>query len=545
MRRLLRRASLIGASLVVVLWTAGVRAQIPPAQTPTAAPEATPAPKDALGRDTPRGTVLGFLNTARRGDDSIARQYLDSRNTTDASAATLSHQLFVVLDARLRASLNQLNDLPEGSRSNPLKPDQEVVDLIDSSTGNVEIVVERVTRANNPPVWLFSQATLRAVPALYEEITLGWRDRPFIRFLTGTRIGGVRMFEWVAVLLGLPFFYLLTALLNKILTPLIRLLARRFAKKSQMFDGAVLPTPVRLLILAFGIRWSMSSLPIPLLARQFWSNLAGVFTVVGVVWLLMLFTAEIERGVLRRYPRSGTAAFTTLVRLLRRMVDILVIFAGVLAVVRHFGIDPTPALAGLGVGGIAVALAAQKTLENIIAGGSLIVDQAVRLGDFLKMGDIQGTVDHIGLRSTRIRTLDRTIVTVPNSQLASTSLETLSVRDKFWFHPVVSVRHETTSRQLREVVDGIRHLLEQHPSIDQESVRVRFIGLGDFSLNIDVFAYVRAADWNAFLEIQEQLLFNVTEIVEAAGTQIAFRGQTIYLANQPDADEPVQAPSAR
>ena len=409
----------------------------------------------------------------------------------------------------------------------------------------MEIIVERVTRGNNPPLWLFSQPTLRAVPALYDEVTLGWGDRPLIRFMTGTRIAGVRMFEWTAVVLGLPFFYLLTALLNKILTPVIRLLARRFAKESQMFDGAALPAPVRLLILAFGIRWSMSSLPIPLLARQFWSNLAGVFTVVGIVWLSMLFTAEIERGIHRRYPRSNLTAFTTLVRLLRRMVDILVIFAGVLAVVRHFGIDPTPALAGLGVGGIAVALAAQKTLENVIAGGSLIVDQAVRLGDFLKMGDVQGTVDHIGLRSTRIRTLDRTIVTVPNSQLASTSLETLSARDKFWFHPVVSVRHETTPKQLREVVDGIRRLLDQHPSIDQDSVRVRFISLGDFSLNIDVFAYVRAADWNAFLEIQEQLLFNVTEIVEAAGTQIAFRGQTIYLANQPDADEPVQAPSPR
>ena len=159
----------------------------------------------------------------------------------------------------------------------------------------------------------------------------------------------------------------------------------------------------------------MSSLPIPLLARQFWSNLAGVFTVVGVVWLLMLFTGEIERGIHRRYPRSNTAGFTTLVRVLRRMADILVIFVGVLAVVRHFGIDPTPALAGLGVGGIAVALAAQKTLENVIAGGSLIFDQAVRLGDFLKMGDVQGTVDHIGLRSTRIRTLDRTIVRCPTA----------------------------------------------------------------------------------------------------------------------------------
>ena len=165
---------------------------------------------------------------------------------------------------------------------------------------------------------------------------------------------------WAAV------FYLLTVLLNKLLTPLIRLLARRFAKNSHMFDGAVLPTPVRLLILAFGIRWSMSSLPIPLLARQFWSNLAvRPHRFVGTVWLLMLFTAEIERG---RPPALPAMEHVPLSRPSCGCVagwwDILVIFVGLLAVVRHFGIDPTPALAGLGVGGIAVALAAQSAREH-------------------------------------------------------------------------------------------------------------------------------------------------------------------------------------
>jgi MscS family membrane protein len=222
-----------------------------------------------------------------------------------------------------------------------------------------------------------------------------------------------------------------------------------------------------------------------------------------------------------------------LLRLARRAVDVLVLFGGFIALLRHFGIDPTPALAGLGVGGIAVALAAQKTLENVIAGASLIFDQAVRVGDFLKMGDVQGTVDHIGLRSTRIRTLDRTVVSIPNGQIANVSLETLSARDKFWFHPVVPLRFESTPEQLRSVVDGIRQLLDEHPSVDSESVRVRFFRLGSFSLDIDVFAYLYAHDWNHFLEIQEQLLFDVTDIVSRSGTWIAFPSQTMYVAGAP------------
>jgi MscS family membrane protein len=147
------------------------------------------------------------------------------------------------------------------------------------------------------------------------------------------------------------------------------------------------------------------------------------------------------------------------------------------------------------------------------------------------MGDIVGTVDHVGLRSTRIRTLDRTVVSIPNGQIANMSLETLSERDKFWFHPIVGLRYETTSEQLHEVVGGVRRLLSDHPLVDRESVRVRFFRLGPSSLDVEIFAYLFARDWAHFLEIQEHLLFNVIEVVNKAGTQIALPSQTMYVAN--------------
>jgi len=212
-------------------------------------------------------------------------------------------------------------------------------------------------------------------------------------------------------------------------------------------------------------------------------------------------------------------------------VDLLVIFAGLLAMLRLFSIDPTPALAGLGVGGIAVALAAQKTLENMIAGASLVFDQAVRIGDYMKVGELEGTVEHIGLRSTRIRTPNRTVVTIPNSQIANMSLETFSARDKFWFHPVIGLRYETTQDQMRLVLDGVRDLLECHERVERTSVRVRFLRLGAFSLDVDVFAYVHARDWAHFLEIQESLLLGITTVIHAVGTEIAFPTQTMHMVN--------------
>ncbi len=276
-------------------------------------------------------------------------------------------------------------------------------------------------------------------------------------------------------------------------------------------------------------RWLLSTLPLPLMLRQVGSNAAALLTIAALVWLVILFNRQLETRVIRRFPVARGAAAQSLVRVARRVVDLLVIFIGVLAALRHFGVDATPALAGLGVGGIAVALAAQKTLENVIAGASLIFDQAVTTGDLLKMGEVTGTVDHIGLRSTRIRTLDRTIITVPNSQIASASLETLSLRDKFLFHHVVGLRYETTREQLRAVVDGIRGALVAEPLTEEDSVRVRFLRLGASSLDVDVFAYLRAADFNHFLELQESLLFGITEIVARAGTEIAFPSQTMYV----------------
>ena len=477
--------------------------------------------------------MLGFLNAARKGETELAAQYLSTK-VKGQGAATLAHQLYVVLDAKLPPRLTLVSDESEGSRTNPLKPNEEIVGAVATVSGAVDIVVVRTVGPDATPIWLFSQATLDAVPAIHEDLTLGMGDA-VPRLLTGTRIGGVRAFEWMVLLVGLPLFYALTLVLNRVLTPAVDRLWRVPFKDSTLFSRNVLPLPARLLLTAAAIRWLLTRLPLPLLVRQFWSNLAVFVTIGALVWLMIVLNGEIEAYVRRRFPRARQAAAQSLVRVLRRGVDVLVIFIGMLATLRHFGIDPTPALAGLGVGGIAVALAAQKTLENVIAGASLIFDQAVTAGDFLKMGQISGTVDHIGLRSTRIRTPDRTIVSVPNSQIANASLETISVRDKCWFHHAIGLSYKTSPDQLRFVIDGIQALLARHPLVDRDSVRVRFLRLGAFSLDVDVSAYLRTVDWDQFLEAQESLLVGMTDIVARAGTEIAFPSQTMYVDNVPSA----------
>jgi MscS family membrane protein len=283
-------------------------------------------------------------------------------------------------------------------------------------------------------------------------------------------------------------------------------------------------------LLALLIYLLVPTVDLPLAERRLWGLFGAAFTIVGVVGLLLLAVDRGERYLQSRVRAGNFGESQALLRLLRRVVQGVLIAAGVVVALEYFGFDPTAALAGLGIGGIAVALAAQKTLENVIGGFSIVFDQAVRVGDFVKVGEVVGTVDHVGLRSTQIRTLGRTVVSLPNGQMATVNIETLSRRDKFWFHHVVGLRYETTVAQMREISARLEDLLMHQPGVDGPSVRVRFIRLGAYSLDIELFAYIWAADWERFLEIQQDLLLRVMEIVESAGTEIAFPSQTVHLA---------------
>lgn len=513
----------------------GVLLLCPPARAQQAAPPTpTPpaVPKDALGRDTPRGTVLGFMDAARNGRDDIAPLYLNT-GLRDQAAADLARQLFVVLDSRLPPRLKELSDRPEGSLINPLQPDRDVVGAIVTPSGQLELVVERVKRGGAGQIWLFSRKTLDAIPEVYAETDLVSVDRFLPAFLTRPRIAGIRLFEWLALAL-LPIGYRLTGLLSRLLRVVLAAWRRRRARNDEL-PADVVPGFVRFVLLAIVIRWLLTTVDLPLLERRYWSTISTILVIGAGIWALLLLNGAAERYIHGRLRAAGRGEVAAMLRLARRVADVVVLALGGLVTLEYFGVNPTAALAGLGIGGIAVALAAQKTLENVIGGLSIIFDKAVRVGDFLKFGDTLGTVDDIGLRSTRIRTLDRSILSVPNGQIANANIETLSARDKFLFRHIVGLRYETTSAQMRVVLAGVRSYLAAHPAIDAgESIRVRFFRLGAFSLDIEIFAYVFAADWDGFLGTQQDMLLDIMEIIERAGAVIALPAQVLHVDDVSD-----------
>lgn len=225
-----------------------------------------------------------------------------------------------------------------------------------------------------------------------------------------------------------------------------------------------------------------------------------------------------------------------IVRLVFRVLALVVAIGVLVVAAQRLGIPVSGIVTGLGVGGIAVALAAQSTLQNLLGGATLLADRPLRVGDFCRYGDRIGTLEAIGLRSSRVRSVDRTLVTVPNGDLAAMHIENYAFRDRILLQSRLGLRYDTRPDQLRCILADIRAMLIAHPKVMDESARVRLSGFGESSLDLELFAYVRTSDFNEFAAIREDLLLRVIEIVARAGTGLALPSQTVYLRRdaQPD-----------
>ncbi|HET8540084.1 MAG TPA: mechanosensitive ion channel family protein [Anaeromyxobacter sp.] len=215
----------------------------------------------------------------------------------------------------------------------------------------------------------------------------------------------------------------------------------------------------------------------------------------------------------------------------RKLSKVVLLALGLVAVLNELGFQVASLLAGLGIGGIALALAAQKTVENLFGSVAIGVDQPFRVGDFVKIEDVVGTVETIGMRSTRVRTLDRTLVTFPNGKLADMRAETFAVRDRLRLAANLGLAYGTTAAQVRQVLAEVEAALRAHPKIWPEGVSVRLTALLESSLNVEAMAWFQTADWNEFTVIRQDLLLRFMEIVERAGTSLAFPTRTVHLVD--------------
>jgi MscS family membrane protein len=276
-------------------------------------------------------------------------------------------------------------------------------------------------------------------------------------------------------------------------------------------------------------RLAVMWLGMPVLYRLYYDRVIVFLLFVGLFWLLARLIDALNTRLLARVLPAGAAARGPTLSLAPRALKLVAFLLVVLLALAAFGVNLTATLAGLGIGGIALAFAAQKSLENLFGGIAILADKGLAIGDTCRIGAYLGEIEDITLWATRVRTQERTVVSIPNGQMSASQIENLTRRDKFWFHPTVGLVYQTTAEQMRQVLESLRRMLAADPRVEAQTARARFRTLGASSLDVEVFAYVRAATFPEFLAIQEELLLRVLEAVEAAGTSVAFPSQTVYL----------------
>ncbi|MFQ5416433.1 MAG: mechanosensitive ion channel family protein [Myxococcota bacterium] len=514
-------------------------ASIADASTEDAAslPQATtqdPGPQDEFDRGTPRSAVMGFLTACRDGDYERAANYLHLGSVPTSRRAqrgpALARKLKTLLDRELWIDPDQLSDEAGGFSSDGLRARSDLVGVIHADDKSVDIVLDRVPRGDGVSVWKFSSRTVREIPALYEQFGYGrlgaWLPPVFFE----SHMLEIQLWQWLGLLAVLFVAFLASWFAARGLALFARPLVGRSTTEIDDRLLAALIGPLRLLSggLIFYIALPLLSLSSP--AREFLTNTVKVNSLVAATWLVLRFidvAADlVQDGLSRRGATDGTA----LVPMGRKFIKVVIVGLALLASLDSFGFDITALIAGLGVGGLAVALAAQKTIENLFGGITLIADRPVQVGDFCRFGDSVGTVEEIGMRSTRVRTLERTIITIPNSEFSSLQLENFGKRDMMKYSPRLGLLYATTPDQLRYVLVEIRKMLYSHPKVVPDPARVRFVNFGDSSLDIDIFAYVRATDFSEYLGIAEDLHLRLMDIVAESGTGFAFPSTTTYLA---------------
>jgi len=500
---------------------------------PASAQDEGPAiPSDQFDRGTPRRSAEGLLAVADTGNYETASEYLDLRNlrgeASELTGAQLARRLDVIVKRATWVDIDELIDDPAG-RSNDGLPDyRESIGIVLDGDKEVRLLLQKVPRGDGVSIWKVSNATVSLIPKLYatygypEYIEVLRRSLPNATFL------GFELFKWIIVFAAGIAAYVAVFLLALVVG---RVLTRPHTPAHQRLLGFLkLPAAVWVVVVTMTTTATVLGRGVTADAMEQMSPIPILVT----VWMMfvgMNLLRDTYSLHLQHQDRQGAAV---LLQPVINAVKLLIGVGATLIYLDKLGINITTVLAGLGVGGIAVALALQKPMEDIFGAITLYSQQPVRVGDFCRVGNETGTIEEIGLRTTRIRTLANTLIAIPNSRLANEPIDNISARSKILYRPVLRLRYNTTPEQLRHILDGIRSLFDSHERILQENHRVRFKEIADDALLVEVYAYVDTKEWAIYLELAEELNMRILEIVAQAGTTLSPPARTLHIEQAAD-----------
>jgi MscS family membrane protein len=518
------------AAALLLLAPAPALADPRPAAAAAASSGAVAPPPPAaieIAPDSPRGSLKRFLDLCRAGEYADAAEYLDLAEADKAKGPLLARHLNAVLERRLGGNLDELSPLPLGNRSDKLPPGVEEIGGIAGRTG-IEPV--RLVRRTGPEGgrWFFSRSSVAKIDDWYSLLRDRWLQDLLPEVLLRRGPKDLVWWQWIA----LPLLFAAAVGLGHVLGYLTRRgLARLAARTKATWDETLLARLSAPLTLAWAI--AAVDLAYPFLqlfpsAEDFIERVLRAGFFLALFWFAIRGIEMTGERVLDHPTTKENPAARSLIPLATKVAKIAAIAIAAIAVLSELGYPVTSLIAGLGIGGIAIALAAQKTVENLFGSLAIGIDQPFRVGDFIIVDTVAGTVESIGLRSTRIRTPDRTLVTLPNGKLADMRVESFAGRDRMRFVCVLALARSTRAAAVRAVLEGARDLLHDHPKVWSD-VAVALARLGDSSLDVEITAWFITTDGAEFNRLREEVLLGLLEIVEAAGATLAYPTRTLHL----------------
>lgn len=484
-------------------------------------------------RGSPREAMVGFLTACQEGRFDVAAYYLDlggvHPDRQREEGARLARRLMLALQRAGWVEPEKLSNEPLGTPETGVPENQQLFAVVQVRHQPVELLLAHRSDAELGHVWTVSQDTVEEIDRLYEAHGYGWLGDHAPLALFAVSIADLQLWQWFGIFVGLLASWLLSRYLGRWAVRLLGRLTRRTLVTwddavAWALDGpmAVLLSAVILLLVA---RW-LGLMPTAWAVARYISKLLAL---VGLGWFLVRLV-DAAAGRVREIAKLGGQVGFGFVPMASRVAKVVVVILMGLAALDVIGINVIAGLGALGIGAAAIAFAAQKTLENLFGTAAIASDRPFEVGDFVAIGQDTGTVEEIGFRSTRLRTLARTLVTIPNGLVASGRVENLSARDRIMYNPVLRLAYATTTAQLTYVVDEVNRLLLSHPKLFRGEQRVRFAAFGESALQIEVWCWVATRDFLEYTGVVEELNFAIARIVERAGTFFALPSRTVYMA---------------
>jgi len=489
-------------------------------------------PYDEYNRSTPRSSLIALALTVDEDDYERAINYLDLRNLPfsleeeEKNGQDLVRKLVIVAKRAMTIDFEELSDDPLGHQDDGLPSYRDRVTTLKTKNGPVDILMQRVPRGDGVFVWKISNATVAMIPALDAEFGYGMIGNRLSQIFPHHIVFGFEVWQIVMLLCLLIIGYAIAFIITFVIVKVLQLNQRFNKERLQKFVVG----PLRLLIMVLFFRATFDMIAPTLVARALFE--AKTLLIIAIVWVMLGVVDVVIARFADRMMKNGQQDAVVLLRPAATGIKLIIIMIAIVSWMDNLGYEVTTILAGLGVGGVAVALAAQKSLENLIGSITIYTSQPVHVGDFCKFGETLGTVEEIGLRATQLRTLGRTVVHVPNALFASGAIENLTQRDKILYRTRLRLSYKDTPEQVRQVLTKIRELIDQHDFIDEENSRVRFLEFGEYAQELELFVYIKTRDFAEYLEQVEDVNLRIADVIESAGAHLTVPVKNINL-NQP------------